>query len=750
MSLYAELKRRNVIRVGAAYVVTAWLLIQVAETIFPLFGFGDTPARLVVIILAIGFIPAMVIAWVFELTPQGLKRDVDVDSDPSIIRSSGNRLDRIILVMLAAALAYFAFDKFVLDPAQDRRIAETARQEGVEQARIEARLDMISDKSVAVLPFVNRSMQEEDQYFTDGIHDELLTQLSRISALKVISRTSVEKYRDTDKSLPEMARDLGVATIVEGAVQRVGNQVRINAQLINAHTDEHLWADTFDRAYTLDNLLAIQSEVTASIAEALEAELTEKEKGRIDTPSTSSLEAYDLYLLGRQLRAKRRLESTKQALAAFEQAVEIDPEFAKAWVEIAFCYHGISGSGTISEAEALAKRNAAVEKTLALDDQLGEAYAALSFTLRGEERQAALRKAIELNPNYSEAYMWLAQVTEDQPPYEKILSLYYKAAELDPLLHVVQINIAFMLSITGRVEEGMERLRHVLRNDPEFTPALGNIGSMLALNGQLAESMVNLRKAEQLDPANIRTSWGIAEVYMAMDDWEAVAEVGDRIGERREHQTDAAVVEYLIKMNVKLAQEGWRESLMLDSIPGEAEIRGEAMLKIHRQRALAYLVGEDYRSALAQYLAEDQRWADPEQWPELIGDVPAVEMFGSCVVADLLIRTGQDDLGEALMQQGLEHHLEIMPGLYEATDRYCFFIPGLCHLVSGDHDQALDFFERQIALGHYLDWYWIRRLPWWNLLRDDPRYIALEETVDRKAAEQRELLRQMDEAGEQP
>lgn len=254
MSFFSELKRRNVIRVGAAYIVVAWLVIQVAETLFPLFGSGDAPARIVVIVLAIGLAPVLIISWAFEITPEGLKRDSDVDPEFSIAPHTGKKLDRTIMIVLVLALAYFGFDKFVLDPQRDVDITESATRAGAEQAREEARLGMFSDKSVAVLPFANRSEQKEDEYFTDGMHDELLTRLSRIAALRVISRTSVMHYRDTEKTIPEIARELSVATILEGGVQRSGKQVRINVQLIDARTDQHLWAEIYDRELTAENL----------------------------------------------------------------------------------------------------------------------------------------------------------------------------------------------------------------------------------------------------------------------------------------------------------------------------------------------------------------------------------------------------------------------------------------------------------------------------------------------------------------
>ena len=331
MSLFNELKRRNVFRIGAAYVVGAWLLIQVTETIFPLFGFGDTPARLVVIVLAIGFIPSLILSWVFELTPEGLKKDADVDSEKSITQTTGRKLDRIILVVLALALGYFAFDKFVLDPARDQSNIEIARQEGLTAALSKS----YGDRSIAVLPFDNRSNREEDQFFTDGIHDDLLTTIAKISSMKVISRTSVMEYRDTIKKIPQIAQELGVANILEGGIQRSGNHVRINVQLIDAATDDHLWAETYDRELTAENLFAVQSEITKIIADALQAELSTDEQRRIDARPTDNLQAYEAYMRGRQLMATRNADNLKLAVEEFSKATEIDPMFALAWVGVA-------------------------------------------------------------------------------------------------------------------------------------------------------------------------------------------------------------------------------------------------------------------------------------------------------------------------------------------------------------------------------------------------------------------------------
>ncbi len=240
MSLYAELKRRNVLRVGTAYVVVAWLVIQVAETIFPLFGFDDTPARIVVIVLAIGFVPTLILAWIFELTPEGLRKEADVDRSESITPRTAKKLDRMIMVVLALGLAYFSFDKFVLSESREADIAEQARQEG----RSEALVESYGEKSIAVLAFDDMSPASDQEYLSDGIAEELLNLLAKIPELRVISRSSAFSYKGKDVKLTQVAEELNVAHILEGSVRKAGNRIRITAQLIEARSDTHLWSET--------------------------------------------------------------------------------------------------------------------------------------------------------------------------------------------------------------------------------------------------------------------------------------------------------------------------------------------------------------------------------------------------------------------------------------------------------------------------------------------------------------------------
>jgi TolB-like protein len=256
-NLFSELKRRNVIRMTGLYLVGAWLVVQVAGTVLPMFGAPEWFPRTIVVLLAIGFVPAVIFSWVFEITPEGLKREEDVARDRSITPQNGRLMDRMIIAVLVLALGYFAFDKFVLTPRREAALVASAVPNDSKS--------VINAKSIAVMPFENRSRDPDNAYFAYGIQDEILTRLAKIADLKVISRTSTQHYKSAPENLPEIAKELGVAHILEGSVQKAGDAVRVNVQLIKAADDSHLWADTFDRKLT--DIFSVESEVAKAIAD---------------------------------------------------------------------------------------------------------------------------------------------------------------------------------------------------------------------------------------------------------------------------------------------------------------------------------------------------------------------------------------------------------------------------------------------------------------------------------------------------
>jgi len=433
LSFLNELKRRNVLRVGAAYIVAAWLIIQVSETIFPLFGYGDTPARLIVIVLLIAFIPSLIFSWVFEITPEGLKKDADVDRDKSITQTAGKKLDRIILVVLALALAYFAFDKFVLDPTRDAELVEETTQ----KVRSDVLVESYGDKSIAVLPFVNMSDDAGNEYFSDGISEELLNLLAKIPKLRVISRSSAFSFKGKDIDIPTIAKQLNVAYILEGSVRKAGNQVRITAQLIDARSDTHLWSETYDRA--LDDIFAIQDEIAGMVIAMLKLTLL----GDVPKAKPVDPEAYALYLQARELMHNFsiyiEIEEIEQAIDQLKLAVEIDKDFSDAFVGLADAYSALSTRyyhrHMLSELdEAVTLAEAACTTALELAPQSSEAMRALGMITEDEqEKEQAFRQAIDINPNNAAAYVYLGGMLLDQGIIEEGAEMIRKAHQLNPL-----------------------------------------------------------------------------------------------------------------------------------------------------------------------------------------------------------------------------------------------------------------------------------------------------------------------------
>ena len=330
MTLLAELKRRNVLRVAAAYIAVSWLLIQVVETLFPVFGLSDAAIRLVVIALAIGFVPAVISAWAFELTPEGLIREADVDRAAPSIKASAKRLDRIVMVALALAVGFFAFDKFMLDPARD----EAREQAIAESAREEGRAEAVQQKKesgppvLAVLPFTAVTTTQDSEFFAAGVHDDLLTKLAQLPSMLVISRTSVMEYKDVQHNIREIGEALGADAILEGGVQSAGNRIRINAQLIDAKTDEHLWAETYDRELTTASIFDVQDDIALAIAEALQTTFTAAAiRSPIPTQNMAAYRAYHEALAARY--AVRNGLQSEDYRNLLRKAAELDPSFTR-------------------------------------------------------------------------------------------------------------------------------------------------------------------------------------------------------------------------------------------------------------------------------------------------------------------------------------------------------------------------------------------------------------------------------------
>ena len=426
MNLISELGRRNVLRVAMAYIVAAWLIIQVVETLFPIFGFPDQAIRTVVIVLGIGFVPAVVGAWIFEFTPHGLKLDKDVDRSHVASRNTKRRLDQTIIVILVFAMSYFALDKFVFAPG--RAIVREA--EVAEQARTEAVVGFYGDRSIAVLPFENMSADPEQEYFADGIAEDVLTLLAGIRELRVISRSSAFAFKGQGLEIPEIASRLDVAHILEGSVRKSCNRVRVTAQLIEARTDTHLWAQTYDR--DLEDVFAIQDEIAADVARNLQIKLLRPlPKSRVTDPEVLALTQQ-----AKQISEIGGRDKGNKMFPLLQRALEIDPDYVPALEWMGSANFDRHAAGFISD-----------EENERLNEQIKQ-------------------RILELDPGNVTLIMVSAFNAHRSNQLEEAADLFERAIAKDSSnSNVVRVAGSFALAI-GDLDTAIRILRHSTAIDP--------------------------------------------------------------------------------------------------------------------------------------------------------------------------------------------------------------------------------------------------------------------------------------------
>lgn len=497
-TFFAELKRRNVIRVGAAYVVVSWLIIQVVETIFPVFDIADDTIRMVIILLALGFIPALMFAWAFELTPQGLMKESEVDRSQSVTHHTGKKLDRTIIVLLVLGLAYFAYDKYVVAPEQLEALEaqKTAEVEAAkEDVRAQAQVETEIDKSIAVLAFQDMSPNKDQEYFSDGIAEELLNLLARIPELKVISRSSAFSYKGKDITLSKIGEQLNVAHILEGSVRKSGNQIRITAQLIEAKTDTHLWSHTYDR--TLDNVFAIQDEIAATVVEELKLTLL----GAPPKAQEVNPEAYALLLQGRQLSRLQSPEGYVQAIELLKQALAIEPNYPRALDMLATIYlnQAISFLRPWDEGYALARE--ATDKALAIDPDYAESYSRLGWISMGYDKDLAqaarhFQRALELEPNSLAIIGNSAALLGRLNRIDEAIEVNEYLASADPVNPIRHGNLAGSYAQAERWDEAIASIQTALVLSPDYSRAQFRLGLALLAKGNPESALVAFAKDE--------------------------------------------------------------------------------------------------------------------------------------------------------------------------------------------------------------------------------------------------------------
>jgi TolB-like protein/Tfp pilus assembly protein PilF len=506
-NFFSELKRRNVYKVAVAYAIVGWLLVQIATQVFPFLEIPNWVVRLVIAVVVIGFPIALVIAWAFEATPEGIKRTEVADAMPGSAATGRKKHAWIYVVVIAATISVtlFFLGRYT---AGNKSVASASNE--------------LPAKSIAVLPFDNLSRDPDNAFFAEGVQDEILTRLAKVADLKVIARTSTQKFKSAPENLPDIAKQLGALNILEGSVQKANDQVRVTVQLINAMTNSHLWAEIYDRKLT--DIFAVESDIAKAIADQLQAKLSGSEKQMMAAQPTTDTEAYELYHKGKSLWEKRSGDNIPKAIAYYEQAIARDPNYALAYAGLAKAYILLPFYAGADRLDAFSKAKDAALKALRLDPNLAEAHAALGkvlffseIDLTGAMRE--YKRAIELQPNDATAHHWLGNDTlAALGRFEEAIAQGKRAVELDPLSPVINTDFGTIFYYAHRYEESARQLRKTLEIDPTFFYARFNLGIALQAAGDLSGAIAEYEKAKRLGD----------NIYVSMLCAQAKARAGDK------------------------------------------------------------------------------------------------------------------------------------------------------------------------------------------------------------------------------
>ncbi len=712
-----ELKRRNVHRAMFAYGVGAWALIQIAETVFPYIGLPDVAITFVIALVAIGLIPAVIASWFFEISPEGLVRDDGIDDEPAENRRKGlRRFDYVMIGVMTVLVTLFAFDQFSTDRGQDSLAPTVA-----------------GEPSIAVLPFDNRSGNLDDVYFVDGIHDDIISSLGKIGAIKVIARTSVERFVGSDLSIAEVGAELGVTALLEGSVQRAGDRVRINVRLVDVASEASRWVGNFERGLTTENIFAIQSEISQTVANDLQAVMTTDEKSRIEQVPTDSLEAYQLYLLGNQRIYRRVAESIEEGIDYFERAIELDPEFALAYAGLADGLNLLpSYNANLDPAEYLAPALAAANKAILLDPSLGEAYASLGSIYMdrdtGDDPEPFYERAIELSPNSAVAHRDYAQYLRSRKGGTRIelaLEMLERAAALDPLSPDINVQLGRLYRRFDRIADAEQRFKRSIEIDPGFALGHQQLAGHYFQMGRYDDAYLTVNDAIRLSPSDV----GPLNTRIV-----SLIHLGDFDGAQREIDR--------VKSELPYAERrlGYAQS-MLDLTSQE-----DAALERAKAAVEAGTTNQIYLAGMIGYLIEQgdvdaamelafRPVGGRELDPDNINDRNYIHFVSQ---AEALTAAGRFDEANALLDK-VEAFME--PRFSQPYEDGELAQSRLFELITwadfvalrGDQETALALFRDAADAGwltfwfFYLDYGHLHRL-----LKDDPEFVAISENIRSK------------------
>jgi len=530
LSFLQELKRRNVIRVGAAYIIIAWLVAQVLQLIFESFGTPGWVIKTVLVLLAAGLPFALFFSWAFEMTPEGIKREHEVDRTQSITPHTGKKLDRMIIGVLALSLTYFAYDKFVLSTKREIAAAEAAASKALTEHVAIDEAAAKSQKSIAVLPFVNMSDDASNEFFSDGLSEELLNLLAKIPELRVTSRSSAFSYKGKDFKIPDVGRELNVGYVLEGSVRKAGTQVRITAQLIRVDGDIHFWSETYDRS--LDNIFAIQDEIAAAVVAQLKLKLFD-----VPTAQETNPEAYAFFLQARHFSNLLTPEGWEQANGLYQKAITIEPNHANSWAGLSRNYINLTGYDLLPPEEGYRKALEAASQALAIDPKNVMAYSSLGWIAMTYQDELAIaaqyyERAMELEPTNLSVIRNSANLVMRLGRLNEAITLNEFATGRDPVNPVAHLNMSSSYIKAERLDEAIKSARTALWLSPGIGGARYRLGEALLRKGQPEEALAFFTLEEDEEWRVKGTALASYELDRLTEYEQAFAELRERWGGR--------------------------------------------------------------------------------------------------------------------------------------------------------------------------------------------------------------------------
>ncbi len=724
--LLLEMRRRRMFRVAALYFVGAWIILQVTDLAFDAWEIPSLALRYVWIAAILGFPVALIFGWRFDIVGGQIIHTPDSDASADL---SLRRSDILILTALAGVVVATVFGigveiSAIRSPESDEIIASS-----------------INPASIAVLPFSNTGRNEGDADFLAlGLQDDLLTRLSKIGAFRVISRTSAERYRNTTKSIRNIGKELGVGKILEGSVQSAGDQIRINVQLIDTTSDEHLWAETYDRTLTASDIFSIQTEIVETIVRQLRASLTPQESTQLATTPTKNLAAYTAYLNGKHQADIESIASLNAAIELFKRAIDLDADFALAHIGMSDAYLTLGANfyGGLPTDESVALAEPPLAKALELDSKIGEAYATLGLLrIQQGDWQAAEQaydKAIALQPSYSRVFRLYGQLRFQQGRPDEAFTFAEKALALDPFSAPINFDMARYHDVSGRFDEAMTKYLRVVDIEPDHAFAYVYIAAIHYLvYGQIDESLIWYHKAARNDALSPSVQAVPALAYL---------EIGDSDSARE-------WVEKGLQLGPNTFFSLWTSVLLNFYLHEDAAAQRDArtMLEvIPRSRgALNFLRNADI--AAGRYEVARSRYA--RAYRELIeSEVPDVHAFNYAAAVDLalvLLHLDERERANDLLEGGLKV-IETMPRL--GTDGY-WITDVRIYALQQRPQKALAALRQAIDEGwRVLVWYYLEHDPSLDSIRDEPEFQRLYAELRADLAAQAERVEDLKASGE--